>query len=334
MPRTRRFVRVVRRRQHAARHVVHVRLLGGLRPGRRAQHEAIAEPHVDRGERTIEQRVLAAAAASADRAPATSWPSGSITSVPLLSRRFQRRSPTRTAATTRFCRSGRSVSASISVAAAAGAPGPTTSGSWRNSATFWLATTWPVAVDQHELALVLPDGERPALLQDDDDGAGQPALDGGVLDPGQGLHALARHLDREAEDRIARADAERRAQQRFGRVGAALDHHVGDAQAGEGRAPPKPFAQRGERAAGCGRVHRERTPSSTTSAGEGDPGRRDAAAASAGAAAASTGRAGPSPSCAGRGSRAACRVLHHPGAELRRSSCRDAPPVPAAARSA
>ena len=34
---------------------------------------------------------------------ATSWPSGSITSVPLFIRRFQRRSPTRTAATTLLC---------------------------------------------------------------------------------------------------------------------------------------------------------------------------------------------------------------------------------------
>ena len=40
-----------------------------------------------------------------------------------------------------------------------------------------------VAIDQHELALVLPDGERAALLQEDDNGAGQPPFDGGVLHP-------------------------------------------------------------------------------------------------------------------------------------------------------
>ena len=119
MPRTRRFVRSGRRRrQHATRHVVHVRL-SVLRRGGAGRRTTRRSPstHVDRGKRPIEQRMLLLQAASADRAPATSWPSGSITSAPLLRRRFQRRSPTRTAAMTRFCSSGRSVSASISVAA-------------------------------------------------------------------------------------------------------------------------------------------------------------------------------------------------------------------------
>ena len=110
------------------------------------------------------------------------------------------------------------------------------------------------AIDQHEFGLVLPDGERTALLQDDDDGAGQPALDGGVLHPGQGSHALARHLDRETQDRIAYAHAKCRAQQRFRRIGATLDHHVGDAQSGESRDAAEAFPQRRQCAARCSRV--------------------------------------------------------------------------------
>ena len=55
-------------------------------------------------------------------------------------------------------------------------------------------------VDQDEPALVLPDGERATLLQNDDDGAGKAALDGGVFDPGQGLQALARHAPRRSRE--------------------------------------------------------------------------------------------------------------------------------------
>ena len=194
----------------------------------RPQHQPVGQPQVDRlqaGDRAARGRCCSCSSRSS---AATSWPSGSITSVPLFMRRFQRRSPTRTAATTRFCRSpaGRSARRSAR-AAAAGAPGPTTSGSWRKSATFWLVTDLAVAVDQHELALVLPDRERAALLQSHDDGAGQAPLDGGVLAPRTGSRCAARaSFQREAEDRIALADAERRAQQRLGRVGAALDDDV------------------------------------------------------------------------------------------------------------
>ena len=167
---------------------------------------------------------------------------------------------------TRFCSSGRSVSASISAAAAAGAPGPTTSGSWRNSATFSIGDDLAAAVDQHELALILPDRERPPLLQDTTTVPGSRRSTVACSTQDRVSMRCARLLDREAEDRIALADAERRAQQRFRRVGAALDHHISDAQAGEGGGAAKPFAQRGERAAGCCRVHERTRPSSTTTA--------------------------------------------------------------------
>ena len=62
-------------------------------------------------------------------------------------------------------------------------------------------------------------------------------------------------LHRETQDRIAHAHAKCRAQQRFRRVGATLDHHVGDAQSGESRGAAEAFAQRRQRAARCGRVH-------------------------------------------------------------------------------
>ena len=91
---------------------------------------------------------------------------------------------------------------------------------------FSFATTWPVAIDQHELALVLPDGERPALLQ----------ITTTVLGRRRSTVACSTHdsvsmrwramLDREAEDRIALADTDRRAQQRFRRVGASFDDDV------------------------------------------------------------------------------------------------------------
>ena len=64
---------------------------------------------------------------------AASWPSGSSTSVPLCRRRFQRRSPTRTSAWTRFCTSGARASARRAAARRQrSAPAPTTSGSWPN----------------------------------------------------------------------------------------------------------------------------------------------------------------------------------------------------------
>ena len=94
---------------------------------------------------------------------------------------------------------------------------PTTSGSWRRTRRRRESVTVvAVAVDQHELAVVLPDGERPALLELHHDGAGQAALDGRALHPVEGLDARrarrparSRRSDRPCARRGRRAAAAR-----------------------------------------------------------------------------------------------------------------------------
>jgi hypothetical protein len=106
-----------------------------------------------------------------------------------------------------------------------------------------------VTVDQQEFSLALPDSERAALDEIDEDRAGQAPFDRHVLDPGEGFDTVARGADREAEDRVAGGNAESGAQQWLGRIGAAVDDNLLHPQidvAGEG------FLQPGGPAAGFG----------------------------------------------------------------------------------
>ena len=167
---------------------------------------------------------------------ATSWPSGSITSVPLFISRFQRRSPTRTAAITRFCKAGRAVSASSSAAAASGAPRP--DDQWQIAEIRHVLVRDDVAgaVDQHEFAVVLPDRERAAFVQVHHDGAGQTGARRWPARPRSASRSACARASTE-KPRIGSplVDAERGAQQRFRRVLPAFDDDVVHAQPGECR---------------------------------------------------------------------------------------------------
>ena len=166
-------------------------MLASSRPAAGATHEAIAEPHVDRGKRAIEQRVLLLKLHQPiERRDLVSLRQHHIGAV------VEPQVPAPLAD------AHRGDDALLQVGTIGQRVDQHGGGSRRARADderklaefgdVLVGDDLAVAVDQHELALVLPDGERTAFLQEDDDGAGQPALDGGVLHPGQGFHTLAR----------------------------------------------------------------------------------------------------------------------------------------------
>ncbi len=82
--------------------------------------------------------------------------SGRSTSAPLLRCRFHRRSPTRTAATTRERKAGRAAKSSSSAAAASGAPAPTTSGSVLNASASLPGSCWTTTSPVRSISWNLP----------------------------------------------------------------------------------------------------------------------------------------------------------------------------------
>ena len=180
-----------------------------------------------------------------------SWPSGSITSAPLFSRRFQRRSPTRTAATTRACKAGLRGQRIDQRRRGGRGARPDHQRQLPEMRDVLVGHHLAVAVDQHEPALVLPDGERAALRPVAPRrcrAAGARPSPGPPRTVSRSLRA--RRVQREAEDRIALGDAECGAQQRLRRVGAALDHDVAHAQPERRGGVADALAQCGQRAPG------------------------------------------------------------------------------------
>ncbi len=116
--------------------------------------------------------------------PATSCPSGSITSVPLVMRRFHRRSPTRTLATT--ISASQAVRQRIQQRSRRGRRSlPDDQRQIGELGDVLIGNDLAGTIDQHELPLVLPNRERPPFLQVDHNGAGQPPLHRRMLHPGQ-----------------------------------------------------------------------------------------------------------------------------------------------------
>ena len=129
--------------------------------------------------------------------------------------------------------------------------------------------------------------------------------------------------------------AERGAQQRLRRVGAAFDDDVAHPQAGEAGRVAQPLAHARQRAAGRGRMHSDRSATArATGEDQAMPAGRSSRRCRRSSSLSRAGRSLTELRWGARPIPRGMRVLHHPGAELRESSCRDAPPVPAAARSA
>ena len=157
------------------RHLVHPRLapsasaLGAARPGGVGGRRSTSLSGAACRSRPAAGRAARASrCSSASRSSAaTSWPSGSSTSVPLSSRRFQRRSPTRTAARMRFCRSGRSAQRVDQRRGGGRRAGADDQRQLAEFGDVLVGDDLAAAVDHDEFAVVLPDGERAALLQDD-----------------------------------------------------------------------------------------------------------------------------------------------------------------------
>ena len=146
---------------------------------RRTHDQPVRQAHVDR--RDVALRAGWSLRSSAARSvpgarPASS--SGSATSMPLSSRRFQRRPPTRTAAVDPRGELGlaRQHAEQVAPRAPARRRRPARSAA-RKASSRSAGITAPLAVDQHELAVVLPEGERLALDQADEDRVGQAPLD-------------------------------------------------------------------------------------------------------------------------------------------------------------
>ena len=157
-------------------------------------------------------------------------------------------------------RPGRAVSASSSAAAAPGAPAPTTSGRLAELRDVLIGHDLAVAVDQHEFALVLPDRERPALLQLHHDRAGQPALDRRVLAPRRAFRSARAPRPARSPGSDRRCETPSAARSSGSGVLARPSMTMSlDAQPGRGGRCAEPLAQRREPAAGLRRVHAARS---------------------------------------------------------------------------
>ena len=170
--------------------------------GSRAQHQPVRQAHVDHRQRTVQQR-HGRAAIRINRSSATG---GVAFRQHDVSAALHQQVPAAPADAHRGhharCKAGSRVSASSSGAAACGRAGADHQRQLAELRNVLMCDDLAVAIDQHEFAVVLPDGEGPAFLQVHHDGAGQAAFHRRVLDPGQRLDALARLLDGKAEDRV------------------------------------------------------------------------------------------------------------------------------------
>ena len=178
-----------------------------------ARGQAVRQAHVDHRQGRSSSAWLDCRSISLAKA-GFSAPSGSMMSAPFFSRRFQRRSPTRTAASTWDFSSGRPSSASSSGAAAAVPPAPTTSGNSPKAATSSLATTWP----SRSISTNLPwfcqmaKGVRSVRLTTMVPGRRRSTA--AYLTQDRRLDPLAGLLQGEAEHRVAATHAEGGVQQR------------------------------------------------------------------------------------------------------------------------
>ena len=201
-------------------------------------------------------------------------------------------------------------------------------------ATFSSATIWPSRSISTNLPWFCQIANGRRLLQTTRRRCRAAAARPWRVPPRTGSRSAARACSSE-KPRIGSplADAKRGAQQRLRRVGAALDHHVVTRKPAKRGGTTEPLAQRGERAAGrCRAQNDTRRAERHAIANATQPAGRSRRFCGAAAASQPAGRSLTEL----RGPRVTRGMPRSPPSRRRAagSSCRDAPPAPAAARSA